>query len=373
MGTDAVNFNSQKLRQAFAAYCHATYGDKRVFDWLLRYGGLDEQAADAMTQETLRVRAACRAANSRPAAGAQPPAPRESGRDPNPNVAARIAASQRRAAARQDNYQLRLQGVLEEPGACEACGYYGSLTACYWCHRAVCSWHQVKGYLVCVDCDERHGRELRTPSHMPQDRRPPSHCDTLRCQRQDLHGQCITCHRYICQGCALDQPLTHCVVCGALSRGDGFVVLRLGCAALARALGDLLAGLSLSSWLHSPFGCLRPGACPLPRHLPQDPARDPRPRVLVRSPAQAVSGGAVGEGRPVDGAGWSRSAIVRRLCPRHSQQAGDGAPSRAGVASGPGWWQQRERWPCQRTRQLRLGLADSQAMTTGVASGAGWQ
>ena len=229
----AVNFNSHKLRQAFAAYCHATYGDKRVFDWLLRYGGLDEHAADAMTQEVLRVRAADGAANSRPAAGApdraansRPAAgaPRESGRDPNPNVAARTAASQRRAAARQDNYQLRRQGVLEEPGACDACGYYGALTACYWCQRAVCSWHQVPGYLVCVDCDQRHGRELRTPSHMPQDRRPPSHCDTQRCQRQDLRGQCITCHRYLCEGCSLDQPLTHCVVCGALSRGDGFVV-----------------------------------------------------------------------------------------------------------------------------------------------------
>ena len=56
--TAAVNFNSQKLRQAFSAYCHSTYGDKRVFDWLLRHGGFDEHAADAMTQETLRIREA---------------------------------------------------------------------------------------------------------------------------------------------------------------------------------------------------------------------------------------------------------------------------------------------------------------------------
>ena len=221
--TEDVNFNGHKIRQAFAAYCHATYGDKKVFDWLLRHGGLDERAADALTQETLRVRAADGAANSRPAAGAQPPPPRTSGRDPNPNVVARIAASQRRDAARQENYHLRLQGVLEEPGACDACGYYGALTACYWCQRAVCSWHHVRGYLVCLDCDPRHGRELRNPSHMPRDRRPPQNCDTLRCQRQDLRGQCITCNRYICEGCSMDQPLTHCVVCGALSRGDGFV------------------------------------------------------------------------------------------------------------------------------------------------------
>ena len=245
----SVNFNAKTRRAAFVSYCHATYGDKRVVDWLLRYGDLDELAVTALNQEVLQVRARCQqeqaayaaaqagaggAADSRPAAAARggaerrsypypPPAPKQSGRDPCPNVAARAAASQRRNAARQENLQLRMLAVAEVPGECDVCGWDGARAACFWRHRYVCTWHQVTGHLLCVECDERRGREVRAPGHMPRDRRPPPHCDATRCQRQDLVGQCYTCNRYLCAGCRLDQDVVHCVVCTALSQRHGSV------------------------------------------------------------------------------------------------------------------------------------------------------